>query len=716
MPLRDVLFPMRARNKKKDAEIFMNQAQDVWTWFAGLLYTQQQLLLDGLLQRCATVLHAHIASELQAALKRDFLATLPVELSLHIVSFIDDPQTLCSMAQVSRTWNQIASDNFHWHRLCLRRNFIPFRPEQVLATRMEQAYEEMWWGMSSSTVPAAIAAAAPTANLATIPGAGMLVPSATFAAGGASFPAPSITGEVSSSSAMEAAISAAMESSPMTISRSQSRPSAASQQLSASLASHHGSLGTANASSSSYAPSHIDMMDESHSSRNRPRLSSSSLSATPTGRRSGSSSLSVSLGNHGSGLQSMDGTVSSSLSSSMRAAGHLSPPSHSAALSPSMSTAAAVSSSTPATTTSSSSTSISSSASSQSAAARPRSSHVSGEPSSQDLQPYYSATPQNRTALISLYNAYGGNEVDWKSVFGQYYRETMRLQSNWRRGVHVKHEVQAHTEEVTCVRYTEDRLVCGSYDGLVKVWDMKENLCLGSLMGHGDAITCVAFNESIIVSGSLDHSLRVWDANTGRAVRALMGHTAEVECVAIDATRIVSGSWDNTLRVWSVETGHCINTLSGHRGSIYCVQFDADKIVSGSGDRTVKFWSWATGTCYRTIEAHNDTVTCLQFDHELLVTGSYDCDVKVWSMESGTPLFTLRGHVGEVWCLQFDALANRIISGSNDGTIRVWNLQAGQCNYVLRHGSAVNSLQFDDRKIISGSSNKALQLWDFSAQ
>ncbi|KIK33562.1 hypothetical protein CY34DRAFT_28988, partial [Suillus luteus UH-Slu-Lm8-n1] len=56
-----------------------------------------------------------------------------------------------------------------------------------------------------------------------------------------------------------------------------------------------------------------------------------------------------------------------------------------------------------------------------------------------------------------------------------------------------------------------------------------------------------------IVSGSWDKTVRVWDAKTGEALGSpLQGHADWIRSVAIspDGKRIVSGSDDMTIRVW----------------------------------------------------------------------------------------------------------------------------------------------------------------------
>tara|TARA_B110000858_G_scaffold77533_2_gene89892 strand:- start:163 stop:894 length:732 start_codon:yes stop_codon:yes gene_type:complete len=99
---------------------------------------------------------------------------------------------------------------------------------------------------------------------------------------------------------------------------------------------------------------------------------------------------------------------------------------------------------------------------------------------------------------------------------------------------------------------------------------------------------------SRIVSGSVDKTVRVWDSNTGALIRTLTGHTRPVMSVSFspDGSRIVSGSSDDTVRVWDSNTGALIRTLTGHTSSVMSVSFSPDgtKIVSGSQDKTVRVW------------------------------------------------------------------------------------------------------------------------------
>ncbi|XP_033647348.1 F-box/WD repeat-containing protein 7-like [Asterias rubens] len=313
--------------------------------------------------------------------------------------------------------------------------------------------------------------------------------------------------------------------------------------------------------------------------------------------------------------------------------------------------------------------------------------------------------------------------IHWKQAFAERYR----LRRNWLKGLCSVRTFEGHTQGISCVQFDDTRIVSGSSDKTIKVWNIRTNSpwSVQTLVGHSGTVRCLHLQGSQLVSGSTDHTIKVWDLSmqnswSSIACRVTMtGHEDTVRCLQVDEEKVVSGSYDKTLKVWDIRTGLCRHTLRGHTGAVLCLQFDTTKIVSGSADKTIKIWSLATGLCLRSLAGHRDAVTCLQFDASKIISGSLDRNLKFWELTTGLCTSTIdwthsEGHTGVVRCLQADSW--RVVSAADDRTLKVWNLETGERLVTLRHHTdGVTCLQFNNTKIVSGSYDKTVRLWDFSS-
>jgi WD40 repeat protein len=267
------------------------------------------------------------------------------------------------------------------------------------------------------------------------------------------------------------------------------------------------------------------------------------------------------------------------------------------------------------------------------------------------------------------------------------------------------------------------RIVSGSDDNTLKIWDAQTGQEILTLKGHSNSVNSVGFSPDgkRIVSGSRDSTLCVWDAEIGQEMLTLEGHLDWVNSVSFspDGKRIVSGSRDSTLKVWDAETGQEMLTLKGHSRGVESVNFSPDgkRIVSGSRDSTLKVWDAETGQEMRTLEGHSGWVNSVSFnpDGKRVVSGSGDGTVNVWDTETAQLAFTLEGHSGWVNSVNFSPDGKRIVSGSGDGTVKVWDAETGQEMLTLEgHLDWVNSVSFspDGKRIVSGSEDKTVKVWN----
>ena len=86
---------------------------------------------------------------------------------------------------------------------------------------------------------------------------------------------------------------------------------------------------------------------------------------------------------------------------------------------------------------------------------------------------------------------------------------------------------------------------------LRRAW-LKGRCHVRTFEGHSGGISCVQFDGSRIVSGSHDKTIRVWNIKTNSkwSVLTLTGHSGEVRCLHLESggNRLVSGSTDATIK------------------------------------------------------------------------------------------------------------------------------------------------------------------------
>jgi tetratricopeptide (TPR) repeat protein len=189
-----------------------------------------------------------------------------------------------------------------------------------------------------------------------------------------------------------------------------------------------------------------------------------------------------------------------------------------------------------------------------------------------------------------------------------------------------------------------------------------------------------------LVSGSADRTVRVWDARTGRLLATLRGHTDRVTSVAFvphtRGARVVSAGGDRTVRLWDVDSGQELLALTGHREAVLGLGFSADGgwLATGSGDRTVRLWDGRYEQPARTLSGHAGEVAVVvaSADGRLLASGGADQSVRVWDLRSGQQVHSLAGHTRSVRALAFSADGSRLVSGGYDRTVKVWDVRSGR--------------------------------------
>ncbi|ORX66428.1 WD40 repeat-like protein [Linderina pennispora] len=151
------------------------------------------------------------------------------------------------------------------------------------------------------------------------------------------------------------------------------------------------------------------------------------------------------------------------------------------------------------------------------------------------------------------------------------------------------HVLEGHTAKVyTLALDTNLHLVIsGSLDGTIRVWDWDTGACVRILRGHLTLVGLLALDHNTLVSAGADATLRVWDHPMQQPMPT--HHTNAITCFQHDGTKIVSGA-DGTVKLWDVRTGAFVRDLLSGLSGVWQVRFDRRRCVAAVHRNDVSFF------------------------------------------------------------------------------------------------------------------------------
>lgn len=281
-----------------------------------------------------------------------------------------------------------------------------------------------------------------------------------------------------------------------------------------------------------------------------------------------------------------------------------------------------------------------------------------------------------------------------------------------------------HLSAVRSVAFGPDgnRIVSGSSDKTIRIWDAKTGKELEHFAGHSDIVSKAVFSPDgkHIASASGDKTVRIWDVETGKEIIHFTGHSSSVYDVAFspDGKLLASCSADESIRLWDIETGTELMNFAGHQSRVYAIAFDPDgkRIVSVSGDKTIRLWDIQTGKQLMPFLKNPIVARAVAFhpDGKRIVSESNDHSIKLWDIETGEVPRQFPGHTSAVYSVAFDPEGKRIVAGSWENGTRVWDLETGRELAHFGNHSPIRSVGFspDGKQIITGSEDNTIRLWE----
>ncbi|KAI9724474.1 MAG: ribosome biogenesis protein ytm1 [Candelaria pacifica] len=298
----------------------------------------------------------------------------------------------------------------------------------------------------------------------------------------------------------------------------------------------------------------------------------------------------------------------------------------------------------------------------------------------------------------------------------------------------------------------QERILSGSYDGLLRVWNMSSQILATSPSavdgGHTASIKSTKFiSPTQIVSSGTDRTVRLWKYleaadNLSAQIQPyldLYGHKASVDSIAVHlpANRMLSASADHSVGIWSTRRSESpaappnllpsavsrsskrrkittsTNTpqrgplalLKSHTAPVSSTIFapnDPTVAYSASWDHTLRTWDLATQLLVDTRTTSHPLLSLTTLpDLNLIAAGTSARHITLIDPRTSATTIsavTLRGHTNAVVSLAGDPESSYgLVSGSHDGTCRIWDVRStksekegvvGESMYTIARESA----------------------------
>ena len=119
------------------------------------------------------------------------------------------------------------------------------------------------------------------------------------------------------------------------------------------------------------------------------------------------------------------------------------------------------------------------------------------------------------------------------------------------------------------------KLVSGSWDNIIKIWDVPSGNLLETFEGHTnhENSLCLSPDQSKIVSASDDFTMKMWDFSSGKLLKSLKydNYVANSICYSPNGSYIAS-NYGKDIKLWDA-LFNPLMTLLGHLQTAFSIRF-----------------------------------------------------------------------------------------------------------------------------------------------
>jgi WD40 repeat protein len=287
-------------------------------------------------------------------------------------------------------------------------------------------------------------------------------------------------------------------------------------------------------------------------------------------------------------------------------------------------------------------------------------------------------------------------------------------------------EDQLDTIRAVAVFPDRRRMITGSVDKTLRLWDLKTGVVLKKMEGHRNEVWALGVSRDgrIIASGDAGGELIIWHGETGELLtQPIKAHSNGIISVDFspDGTVLAIGSYDDMTKLWCTKTWQMQGKPIKSRSDVTCVRYSpSGELLAIATDNNIEIYNPGTRECVASFKGHTKYNLSLAWtpDGTRLLSGGDNIDptIREWDAltwkQVGHPW---EGHTGDIKALAINPTGTLVASASHDKHVRLWRLSDRRIIGIFEHSSwyiRTVTFSFGGRHVYSGGGDNKISEWE----
>ncbi|KAN0023954.1 hypothetical protein ACTFIV_008345 [Dictyostelium citrinum] len=353
-------------------------------------------------------------------------------------------------------------------------------------------------------------------------------------------------------------------------------------------------------------------------------------------------------------------------------------------------------------------------------------------------------------------------EIDFKSVLKLH----KSVKANWKNGKFKSTVLTGHTESISSILFTGNKILSSSRDQTLKVWDYYTNECIKTF-NNKSIINCMEkdFENKRIACGTLNGFLNVYNLETSTLEHSEKAHHGFIVTLKAnnDSSIFCSGSKDKDIKLWKFndlnlididdsdefsdfglvkqknnDNNHSSNNNNNNKNNNFSTtstlllkklgshELTVNNIewcnynnnhVWSSGGKTIKQWDIESGQLITTYSSPSRIINsgCLSVKNGMVACAG-EGPISIWDsrMDIITPTKTISPESQFIYCLQYEPSLHSLVTGDGDNKVKCFNEKTGTIEQTfLGHTHPVSFINYNPSYIVSSGIDGNIWVWNF---